>query len=339
MKVEKAEFLGKLQSVSSGLMPKGIIEQGNTFVFKDGNIYTYNDEVSCLVPSGLEPSILGAVMAGPLLALLGALEEEELDVEFEKTRMLVTGKNRRANYKLQQSILLPLSNVDKPKEWKKLPEGFSEGLALVQECAGTNRKEFGLMCIHITDKWMEACDRFQMARYLCKLPVEEGLLVPKNSIKGIVQLGMTSFSVTDSWVHFRNPTKLQIACRKYADDYKDMSAYFNKEKGKQIVFPKGLVEASSRAEIFSKEDADDNKIQVEIRPDKIKIKGMGISGEYYEIKKLQYQGPNRMFRISPKILVTIVDRHTECTITDREVRADVDKFSYIAALGKVKESK
>jgi hypothetical protein len=66
--VNREVLLQQLESVQAGLSSREIIEQSSCFVFKDGNVVTFNDEVSCSRPCELG-SFTGAVQAAPLLSI------------------------------------------------------------------------------------------------------------------------------------------------------------------------------------------------------------------------------------------------------------------------------
>ena len=64
----------KLEAVSPGLATREAIEQSSCFVFKDGRVMTFNDEVACSIDCEL--GFDGAVAAKPLRSAVWALEAE-----------------------------------------------------------------------------------------------------------------------------------------------------------------------------------------------------------------------------------------------------------------------
>ena len=79
MKINREELLNQLESVQPGLSIREIIEQSSCFVFQDGKVITYNDEIFCSQKTPLK--IKGAVLAAPLIALLRKMVETEVDIE------------------------------------------------------------------------------------------------------------------------------------------------------------------------------------------------------------------------------------------------------------------
>src|SRR5687768_12406403 len=54
MRVDRENLLRALESVTAGLAHREIIEQSGSFVFKDGNVITFNDEIACTATSPLK---------------------------------------------------------------------------------------------------------------------------------------------------------------------------------------------------------------------------------------------------------------------------------------------
>lgn len=334
MKINREELLKELESITPGLSAKEIIEQSSCFIFKDKKVMTYNDEIACSHSSCL--SIEGAVQAIPLLAILRKLGEDTVDVTTTKEELLIEGKKRKAGIRMEAEILLPVETIEQPKEWKVIPDDFAEAVHIIQECAGKDETQFNMTCIHIHPKWVEACDSFQAARYRIDTNISESTLIRRESLKHIITLGMTEFSETKTWIHFRNSTGLILSCRRYIEEYPDISKLF-KQKGEKAFLPKGLKEAAERASIFSAENIEDNQVTIELKENKLKITGRGTSGWYKEIKKIKYSGATLSFTISPILLMELVQKYNDCEISSTILKIDGKKFRYITALGTVEE--
>jgi hypothetical protein len=76
---------------------------------------------------------------------------------------------------------------------------------------------------------------------------------------------------------------------------------------------------------------------VELRPNKLRIKGEGASGWYREVKKLKYSGEPLKFRISPKLLIAISQKHNEAMISSDRLMVNGGKFQFVTCLGKADE--
>lgn len=332
VRVNREEFLTKLQSVSAGLASRDVIEQSDAFCFKDGYIMTYNEEVACRMPSKLGNDFLGAVKAKPVLNLLQKMKEDEVDLETADGELLVKGKGaRKAGVRMEQEILLAIATVDKPTGWNALPDDFADAIKLVADCASNDASRFELTCIHIHPKWIESCDNSQLMRYKIKLGIENPILVRHDSVKHVVSLGMTKFCETDSWIHFKNPKGLILSCRRHVMDFHDLTPIL-KFDGVKTVLPKGLQDAIEAAEIFSSENTDDNKVMVSLTKGKLKLRGEGVMGWYSESKKIKYSGPDMNFSIAPTILRELVKKYPDCEVGESKLKVDGGRFTYVACL-------
>jgi len=337
--VNRENLLNELESVRPGLSPKEIIEQSSCFVFTGGNVMTYNDEVACVRKCSLE--IEGAVQAEPLLQMLQKFPNDEIEVLLEEGEFRIkAGRRRSTGIRMEQQIMLPIDTVEKPKSWKPLDPEFAEAVDIVSRCASKDQSQFSLTCVHIHPKWVEACDNYQLSRFPIKNPVEQACLVRVESLRHIVDLGMTKFSETEAWIHFRNKSGLRLSCRRSMEEYPDFGEFL-KVKGTPATLPKGLGEAVDKAEVFSKENADNNQVMVSLSPKeggRLSILGEGVSGWYKEVKKLKYKGQAFKFRIDPKLLITITERHNDCEISERHLIVNGARFKYCTCLGKADEA-
>jgi hypothetical protein len=313
IRINKDEFLSHLEAVQPGLSAKEVVEQSSCFVFKDGYVMTYNDEIACRKKCSLK--IEGAISAAPLMSILQKLPEDEVELIPKEEELIIKTKRRESGIRMEKDVLLPVDAIEKPTKWVSLPEGFSEAIDMVYQCAGTNEEAFSITCVHIHPKWLEATDDMQLIRYKIATGVTEPTLVRHTSIKHVVPLGMTEFAETETWLHFRNSSGLVFSCRRWLDKYIEFGQHL-KGTGPKTVFPKGLAEAAATAEVFSSENSDNNQVLIELRPGKLRIKGVGVSGWYKEVKKLVYNGEPMSFMIPPKLLALLTKKYNECQIVN-----------------------
>jgi hypothetical protein len=336
--IQRETLLQILDSVEPGLAPREVIEQSSCFVFLGDRVITFNDEVACQHEINLE--VEGAVPAAPLQALLRKLDEDELNIELtedtESAYLSVNGKGRSAGLRLIREIALPFKRVEKPGNWQPLPDKFAEAVDIAGTCAGKDASAFWVSCIHIHPRWVEACDGFQAARYKIKTGVPTQVLVRAHAIKNVVPLGMTEFSFTPAWMHFRNPAGLIMSVRCYSEEYKDIGRFFDCT-GAPMTLPKGLAEAAEKAEIFGSDNIKNPSVSIEMKPGRLRIRGSGTMGYYSEVKQIQYDGAPITFTIAPKLLQAIVQRHSECEILEERLKVDGGSFVYVTSLGVASE--
>jgi hypothetical protein len=319
------------------LTNKELVAQSSCFVFSNGRICTFNEEVLCSTESPLG-SITGAVTAKPLLDLLSRLPDDELEVETrvnEKAsgkvyELYVRGKDRRSGVRMEPDVLLPVDSVEIPNEWLELDPEFCEALRVVHPCTSKDTEEFGLTCVHITPDFVEACDRFQIARYPVSCPITDDILIRGTSAAKIAPMAATALCATSSWLHFRNAAGVVISCRRFAEDYRDLGRHLDKADAVKITLPGGLEEVVSKAEVFSGENSIGDVLLIEIRKDEIRIKGEGASGWYQERKSVPYEGTEVSFYVKPSLLVAVSKKSNECFLAGKRLLIDGMKFSYMA---------
>lgn len=333
MQIEREVLLNQLESIKAGLSPREIIEQSSCFVFDEGKVMTYNDEIACSQDSCLK--IKGAVQAEPLIAVLSKLPNDVVDIEMGEGELRIKAGARNAGVRMEAEVLLPIDSVEKPKKWNALPENFGDAIYIVSQCAGKDESQFVITCVHITSEFVEACDNYQLSRYPIGIPIKNKCLVRAASLKHICDLDMTEFAETRTWLHFRNPAGLVLSCRKAQDDYPTLDSHLD-VSGSPTTLPKGLAEATAVASIFSSENADNDDVMINLSPKKggmLRIKGEGASGWYTETKRIKYSGPAMKFVIAPKLFTELTKRHNECVINQNQLAVNTGKFIYVTSLG------
>ncbi|MCK9570196.1 hypothetical protein M0R72_14725 [Candidatus Pacearchaeota archaeon] len=323
MLINRKSLLTQLMAVFPGLSSKEVIEQSGSFVFQDGRVTTFNDEVACSIECKL--GITGAVVADPLLALLQKLDEDEISIEQSDGELLVKAGKRKAGIRMSAEITLPVDGIENPDKWIKLPKELSDAIGIVQGCASNNESEFVLTCIHLHPKYVEAADQFQIARYSLVTGLDDSILVRRSAMKSAMGMGVTELSQTENWLHFRNSAGLTISCRRYNRAYPSLDKYLEVD-GVDVYWPEGLGEAIDKAKIFSKSD-DDNLITVDLRSGKMKMTGRGPHGWYSEVQKVEgYDGGDVQFTISPNLLLELPKRSNKCVIGEGRLKLQSGKW-------------
>ncbi len=333
MRIKTSDLLRTLDVVQCAVAQRETVEQSKCFCFQDGQVYTYDGDIMCQAPSGLNGKVVGAVSAKHFIDLLRKLPDADLDLEKSGGELILKGKRKLTTFMLEEKVSLPLHEVDKPGEWSKLPDDFAEAVAMVQECATNENLVFSRTCVHITPRYMQAYDNLQMIRYKIKTNLStESVLLRKNAIKHIASLGATEFSETGAWIHFRNSVGLVVSCRLWLEEYPDISPHF-KTSGDSISIPKGLEEVVDRAQVFTQDMADANRVRVEVKGGRITISGLGILGRHEEYRAIKdYTGSDYAFFISPKLLTNMAKNFTEAELTPETLIVRGPKWTYLAAL-------
>lgn len=335
MKIDREEFLRRLESVQAGLSKREILEQSDCFIFQSRRVVTYNDEVSCRGPSGLDDSFQGAAKADKLLEVLREYPDEEVEVEQTESAIRVSAKRRRSEVRMEADVVLPVDQVERPAKgsWRKLPNDFGDAVALVQPCASVGGASPIFCFVNVAPDWLEACDNLQMCRWTTKTPIESPFLLRQDSVKHVTALGMIELAQTGSWAHFRNGGGVILSCRRYMDEYdSDSIDKFLSASGPPVQLPRGLADAAKRCQIFSMEDPKFNRVRVDVEPGRVIVSGEGSSGRHMEWSKASYKGKPLSFRISPVLLMEIVKEHADVQLCPGLLKVDGGRFRYAACL-------
>lgn len=333
MQIQREELINELETVRAGVSPREFIEQSSCFVFQEGTVMTFNDEVACRRKSCI--SLTGAVQAAALMSILHKLDDPTLLVrKGENGQLEFKGKNKAFGVTMDSEIFLPIDRVETPEKWKSITPDFVEAIGLVMHCVSRDENRFLLTCIHLHPEWVESCDDLQLMRVNINTKLKESVLVRGSSLKHILSLGMTDIAFTESWIHFRNKAGLIYSCRRFAEEYPDVADLLQ-IKGHKITIPRGLSAASERAAVFAADAANgDSLMKVSLKEGKIRVLGEGSSGWYREVKKAAYKGPMLVFYMSPELLKHVSDNYSDAQINEDKLKVTGGNWEYVTALGK-----
>jgi len=325
MKISREKLLNQLEAVSVGLAKIEELEQSGHFVFRDGKVFTFNDEIAAATDCDL--GIVGAIAAKPMLTLLQKLSEEELDVGIVENELKIKGKRKRAGLTISD-IRLPLDVLDDPSTYEPIPipEKFFEAIELVGGCACKDQDYFFLTCIHIHPEWIEASDSYQIARYKLSSGFSESVLIKQTTIKQITNLDLVKYSLSDGWIHFYDDAGLTVSVRKHSGNYTDLSDLF-KFSGTKTVLPKNMGKILDKAKVFAADNLD-NEVIVKLTSGLIEIKGQNDSGWYAEQQKIEYDGEPLSFGVSCKLLSEIATRNDKCLIGEGKLKVQTKDWVY-----------
>lgn len=338
IRVRRDDLLAALRAVEPGVAERETVDQSTCFAFKSGYVFAYNEEIAARAKSPLGKKITGAVRAGSLLKILQKLPDDELLVSCTEKELILSGKRRKTGLLLEQEVRLDLSVVEVPEEsaWKPLPADFEQAVQTVASCSSTQDQLMNLTCIHVCPKYLEACDNFQLVRYYLKMRTDHEFLVRGSSLKEVAVRGVSQYSETENWAHFRNLERgVILSCLLLVDEnpYPDLAKFLDFE-GSQVVLPSGLAEAVEKAEIFSSEEKDDNLVSVTLSNGRLRLRGTGVTGWYEESKPVKYEGEELSFLIRPQLLADLTKKSNECLMSDRLLKVDGGAYEYATVLSR-----
>lgn len=333
IKVIREDLLACLQAAEAGLSSNDKLEQSTCFCLRGGRVVTFNEEICVRVKSPFPKEFTGAVQSRTLMGWLKKVPERNLKVRFHKDEIQIEGKGKATKLRFADKITLPLGDVEVPEkdDWIDLPPNFGEAVSIVQECTGSEKTKTALACVHFTPRWVEASEGFQATRYKIKLPIDQNFLVKPKGLKHVVAQNCNEMAVGKEWVHFRNELGVVISCRRYVEQYTDLTASLEMEGGTTAELPEGLEGAVERGEIFSKEN-EVNYLVVAIEDGLLTVTAVGMTGKCWEDHSVKYDGEPFAFLIAPNMLAEVVRRSSKVRINRDKLKVKGPNWAYVTSL-------
>lgn len=334
MKVKVKEFIKVLSAVKPGLANKEILEQSTNFIFLNRNIVTYNDEIMISHPFQFEFS--GAINAENIFTLLSKIKEDEIEVEQTDKELKFSGINTKfkSGVVCDTEIKLPISEINIPDKWKKLPEGFLDAIKYTSTSVSNDASRPQLTCLHFTSNSVESCDNYRITKYTLKGFPYESLNIPFRLIADIHKYKPTHIAVGDGWIHFKNADGVIYSCRDFSGEFPDLSGFLEVE-GTEIYFPKDILESIDRAKVLATEElTKDRLIEIALSKNELTIKSQSEYGWYNESFRIRYSGVEVVFKVSAGILAEILGHFKNAILAEdlSRLKFETENFIHIVSL-------
>lgn len=335
MQVEKKELIKALEEVKPGLASKDIIAQSTSFIFQDGHITTFNDEIAISRPFDID--VTGAVRANELHSLLSKTKSDTIEFEATDNELRVIGKKSKAGIKLEPDVLLPANEIwDLEADYSDLPDTFLKAIRVASYCASSNMSRPHLTCVCIQGQYAVASDGFRIIRVdlgkRAKRIFKDQLLIPASAIKFLIKYPVIKFAKTSGWIHFITDTELTFSCRAYGAEFPDVDEYLNIE-GEELQFPDSTLEILERTGIFTKENEEGIEfVKIIVENRKMVIRGEGNFGWVEETANCRYKGDRIEFMIDPIFLQDILKDLSKCIISDVALLFRGSNFEHVVCL-------
>lgn len=322
MQISRQELLYALEAVRPGLANKEIVEQSTSFVFQNGRVYTYNDQIA--VSHDAPGEIIGAVKANEIYSLLKRMTGDEIEIAVVESELRVSKKNKiKAGIPLIAEVSLPVDEISKKKEWQELPEGFINALRFVLFSAGNDMTRPELTAVHMTEDHLETCDNFRLTQYTFTSGVDIPLLIPAAAASSLIKYIPTHIAVdTDGqWVHFKNTLSTEFSCRLISGTFPLLTGFIDRPAGYTIDFPDNATEILDRAQVFLDDDQSSSRyVKIIVAAGYMTVKASGAAGWFEERVRVSFKGEGVEFMVSPQFLRDMLGEVSEVTLdADRSV--------------------
>lgn len=333
MKINRQLLTNALEIVKPGLTSKETnIEQSTSFCFLNGNVVTYNDEISISCPvKGLE--LEGAINANELYAFVNKIKTEEVDLEVKENEIILKSGRSKVGLKLQLEILLPIGEIGSVSKWKSLPDDFLKGVAFTIGACSRDMSKPVLTCVHVNQSRLEGCDNYRAASYELKIAVPiKPFLIPANICITLLKFKPVKIAEGVGWVHFKNEKGAVLSCRIFEEKYVNIETLLTFD-GNDIIFPKEINSILDRASIFSKrEHTLDEAVKINLSNKKLEIRSESESGWFEEKSRVEYTGEPIEFMITPYLLKDILTETTTGKLKENRLMFEGENWKYITLL-------
>jgi DNA polymerase III sliding clamp (beta) subunit (PCNA family) len=313
MKINRLALLKALQAVRPGLAKSLVIEQSTCFVFTDGAVCTFNDEISVSAP--IDVDFEGAVPAKELFDMVTKFKKAELEFEVKDGALLIVGGAAKVGINIDPDIELPIQELGIPEDedWSELPEKFCKAVKFCLFSVSRDPDHKVLHNIFVNGSYTMSSDnnritKFDMGEEAEKAFPEE-LLIPANAARSIIEYAPIEYARTPGWIHFRNDEDAMFSCRDTDDDYPDYEEYLIVD-GTTVEFPENIAEILDKASVMCQ----DKRVCISLTKNKLTVSTEGVNGWFEESVRIVYTGEELDFDIQPEFLKSMIKSNRKAVV-------------------------
>ena len=332
---ERKKLLNILEKLKPGLAPYDTLEQASSFVFKDGFIWSFNDEIAVSHPLPDDIEFNGAVPAEPLLKFLTKCSEDKIKlIAGEKELLVVSGKSQ-AGITLEDAKL-PVEKIPMPKEdgWLTVPKDFTSKLHLAALSAEKGRNTNILSCINITNRLAFGCDNFQLTVAIFSKPVKglESVLLQRSMVPFVLAFIPDAMAQIGGWIHFINKDDVVLSCRAGEGKYPDVMSLLD-VSGKSVKLPVELSVSLERAGIFTSQQNEENKVTLTLdKTGILQVVAKNEHGWFKETLELKNKQLEFQLAVDPEILRNALKLDQTFIVGESAILIKGDEFKHIVSL-------
>jgi hypothetical protein len=300
MNINRVELLNVLKKAMPGI-DKGssTLEGADTFIFHEGWIHTFNDNISISVPFPITnkagESISGILKAKEFYDLLNRYQDETIKLIPKNDMWIIQNKNSTAELTLLENNLIERIQGIKPSKlkWNAVPELFIEGISICK--FSSNRSS--ISGIFIKDTIIYSTDEIRVNKFTLDISIDNCFWINDSAASELIKLNNPKkFSISESWVHFKTEEGSVFSCKRLAQDkypitqIETLVEKHSYEKGDvSNTLPAALLDAVNRASAFSINLESFETVKLTFTNDGIDIYSKRTSGKYTE--KVEWEKP------------------------------------------------
>jgi len=333
MKIDRKELLNILEQVKPGISAKELVESMTHLFFSGENLITYNDVISIQYPFITDFNLF--VKAKDFFNLLTkAATVENVNLSEKDGKLVVTSKKFRASLSTisDEEIKIRINTVSeslKTSKWKILPDNFCSSISLCSFTASKQETDGTLACVYLDKKLCVSSDNNRISQTPLTSDVDK-MFINASEIKNLVLLCPVEYSVTKSWIHFKNEEDCIFSLRKIEGEFPDFLQFFD-FKGITIELPKEIMEGVDLTSIFLNDD--NPSINIKIGKNQCMLSIKSTAGSIQHKTKFNYAGDEFSFSINPEFLKEMMKHSTSILFSKDKIKLQTDNgFSLVTVL-------
>jgi len=293
MKLNRKDFLSAMKRALPGVESGNVILEGaDTFIFDNGFIHSYNDNVSVSIPFPIidknDKLVSGALKAKDVYDLVNRFSGDTIKLIPKLTEWIIKNENAVAELTLLESNIIDnVKNlINTNIKYKKIPERFIEGITICQ--FSSNRSP--LAGLFINDDNVIATDEIRINQYTLDSAINGSFWITDSSAKELTKLSnIKKYAISDSWVHFVTEDETIFSCKRLSDEkypYDKIKAlletHIREKSDISNELPSALIDAVNRAAALSQNIESFDTVKLTFSKDNIEVFSQRPSGKYTE---------------------------------------------------------
>lgn len=287
MILNRSKLLEALKRCLPGIDQVALLLEGaDTFVFHDGKIFSYNDNISVVSPFETPEPLEGAVKAKEFYELISRFTGEEITLTpSENSWVLQSGRAKASLALLEAKTIARINGILIKDTFLPLPGQFQEAIKV---CQFSGNKS-SLSGIFVVDSFMFATDEHRINLFEFSDEFQT-FWISEPAAKELANLpGLKEYAVMPSWIQFRSENGTVFACKRLMD------AKFPYDKLKTIVkendfadgdftavLPKMLQESMGRATALAMDMEKLKAVQLSFSTEGIRVFSERATGVFQE---------------------------------------------------------
>jgi len=332
MQIEKTDLLKALNVARPAISTKASIAQTDHFLLDAGRVKACDDFLAIIAPLPVpwdgEPL---AVIAAPLLELLGRMPDGPVTVEYAENELRVKSGRVRAGIAARTEIQLAVPVPPKKSARAELPEGFGVALKGASFCVSKSTADPRLASMRCEGAKVLCGDNFRFAEFNLPSKFAEPFSLPSNFLKPVLDAVPTHYAIADGWLWFFG--EYTIGVRAWTQDYptKDIMQFFE-VVGESVELPKDLAAIVERAGVLAGDDlAQDKLVELSFSGGKLTVRGQGARGWVEERVRVNWDG-ERSLMIAPSVLSEATGLSSTMVMGERTALFTGEGWRHIVAL-------